>query len=267
MAEILEQREHWKSKIGFILAATGSAVGLGNIWKFPYITYANKGGAFVLTYLLAVAAVGVPIMIAEILLGRSTAKNPVGAFKKLAGKYWQLIGWLGVTTGFVILSYYSVVAGWTLEYFIKSITNAFSGLSGDEVDAIFVSFVSNPARQIFWHGIFMLLTTTVVMGGVAEGIERATKVLMPVFFILLLVLLGTSLQTPGALMGIKFLFRPSFSELTLDSALEAFGHSFFTLSLGMGAMITYGSYMKKKDSIPKAAITVSIFDTMIALIA
>jgi len=254
-------REKWGSKIGFVLAAAGSAIGLGNLWKFPYMTYTNDGGAFVLTYLMAILAIGVPIMIAEITIGRRTQLSPVGAMKKLGGKRWTWLGWLGVSTGFIILSYYSVVAGWTLEYVVKSISGAFIDQTPDQVTQQFVTFVSDPFSQVFWHAIF------VVIGGVKGGIERTARILMPILFIIILILVALSLSTEGAGRAIKFLFRPNFSELSGAGFLEALGHAFFSLSLGMGAMITYGSYMNKKESIPNAALTVSLLDTAIAILA
>ena len=261
------EREKWGSKIGFILAAAGSAIGLGNLWKFPNMTYTNDGGAFVLTYLIAILTIGMPIMIAEIIIGRRTQLSPVGAMKSLGGKKWSLLGWLGVSTGFIILSYYSVVAGWTLEYVVKSISGAFIDQSPDQVTQQFVTFVSDPFSQVFWHAVFMGVTIFVVIGGVKGGIERSARILMPILFIIILILVAVSLSTEGAGRAIKFLFRPNFSELSGAGFLEAIGHAFFSLSLGMGAMITYGSYMNKNESIPNAALTVSLLDTAIAILA
>lgn len=254
--------------LGFVLAAAGSAVGLGNIWKFPYITYENQGGSFVLIYLLSVLLVGAPIMIAEITIGRSTQKSPVGAFLKLGHPAWSTVGWLGISTGFVILSYYCVVAGWTVHYFLKCLSWSFQGFT--QTDAVtlgdqFSNFTANGKLQILYHGIFMGFTVGVVVFGVQKGIERATKTLMPILFVILLVLLVNSARTPGFREAIAFLFKPS--SIGPDGVLEAVGHSFFTLSLGMGAMITYGSYMSKKESVPKSAITVCALDTIIALMA
>lgn len=261
------KREKWGSKIGFILAAAGSAIGLGNIWKFPYMTYTNDGGAFVLMYLISILLIGFPIMIAEIIIGRRTQLSPVGAMTAVGGKKWSWLGWLGVATGFIILSYYSVVAGWTLEYVVKSITGAFDNQTTDQVTQQFVDFVSDPYRQIFWHALFMGITVFVVTGGVSRGIERSARILMPILFIIILILVGLALTTEGAGRAITFLFRPNFSELSGAGFLEALGHAFFSLSLGMGAMITYGSYMSDKSSIPKAALIVTGLDTLIAILA
>jgi NSS family neurotransmitter:Na+ symporter len=254
--------------LGFAVAAAGSAVGLGNIWKFPYITYENHGGSFVLIYLAAVLLVGAPIMIAEIVIGRSTQKSPVGAFLRLGHPAWSAVGWLGISTGFIILSYYSVVAGWTVRYFIKCLGWSFHGFTqadGATLGDQFSSFVSNGKLQVLYHGLFMAVTVGVVLFGVKKGIERATKTLMPALFVMLVILLINSARTPGFHEAIAFLFKPS--SIGPDGVLEAVGHSFFTLSLGMGAMITYGSYMSKDESIPKSAIAVCAADTLIALMA
>jgi len=254
--------------LGFVLAAAGSAIGLGNIWKFAYITYANNGGTFVLVYLASVLIVGAPIMIAEIVIGRSTHRSPVSAFLRLGHPAWSAIGWLGVTTGFVILSYYSVVAGWTVSYFFKCLAWSLKGFSETDASTLgdqFGAFLANPKAQIGYHAVFMGITVTVVMGGVQKGIERTTRILMPILFLMLLILLANSTRTPGFRQAVSFLFTPN--AITADGVLEAVGHSFFTLSLGMGAMITYGSYMSRKESIPRNAIIVCGMDTLIALMA
>ncbi|MCP4547560.1 MAG: sodium-dependent transporter [bacterium] len=271
-----QQRGQWSGRLGFILAAAGSAVGLGNLWKFPYITLENNGGAFVLVYIGAVILVGLPIMFAEVLLGRRAQKDPVGTFRLLsAGKpgasLWPGVGILGVITGFIILSYYSVVAGWTIRYIIMALsgqlgelaTNADANVLGN----FFGDFLGNSTEQAVYYTLFMGATIGVVYFGVANGIERVAKILVPVLFIILLALTAYSTTTSGFREALHFLFRPNFSELTTGSILEALGHSFFTLSLGMGAMLTYGSYMRKQDSIPKAVVTISILDTVIAILA
>ncbi len=269
-----KSRAQWGSRLGFILAAAGSAVGLGNLWKFPYITYENGGGAFVLVYLVAIVLVGAPIMLAEIILGRKTQLGPVGAFRRLGrdrpgGRAWVGVGILGVVTGFVILSYYSVVAGWTLRYIVLALSGKLGPLANDPaaLQTFFGGFLSNPWQQTFFHLSFMGATVGVVYFGVGHGIERAAKVLMPVLFTILLGLMLYVVWTPGFNQALAFIFRPNFSELTSGGVLEALGHSFFTLSLGMGAMLTYGSYMGKKTSIPRAAITVCVLDTVIAVMA
>jgi len=241
-------RDHWTSHIGFVLAAAGSAVGLGNLWKFPYITWSNRGGAFVLVYLVSVAAVGLPIMVAEILIGRRTQKSAVGALSEAAGARWAWIGGLGVCTGFVILGYYSVIAGWTLRYFWSCLRWSIQGFD-PETGTGFGAFIGNGPLQILLAGTFLALTVGVVSRGVSKGIERVARMLMPVLFAILLVLLVSALSLKGAGEALSFIFRPNFAELPASGALEALGHAFFTLSLGMGAMITYGSYLDRKHSV------------------
>ena len=262
------KRGHWSGRIGFILAATGSAIGLGNIWKFPYITGEYGGGSFVLVYLICVVLVGLPLMLAELIIGRRAQCNPVGAFQKLhkKGSAWQLVGWLGVASGFVILSYYSVVAGWALAYIFKAIVG-FSG-TAEAIQGQFVELVVSPGDSIMWHTIFMVLCIGIVIGGIQKGIERWSKILMPALFMILLGLMFYGLfATNGGTAALNFLFKPDFHKLTAEGVLSALGHAFFTLSLGMGAMITYGSYMRKSNNIIKSAITVSFLDTLIALMA
>jgi NSS family neurotransmitter:Na+ symporter len=261
------ERDHWTSRFGFVLAAAGSAVGLGNIWKFPYITGVYGGGAFVLVYLGAIATVGIPILIAEILIGRRGRLNPVGSLRKLGGPWWSLVGWLGVATGFVILSYYSVVAGWTLEYAVKAAAGAFNERTTAAIPEMFGAFLGDAYRQLFWHATFMALVIAIVVGGVAKGLERWNKILMPALLVILAVLLVSSLRSEGAGEGIAFMFRTDFHKLTGKAWLEALGHSFFTLSLGMGAMLTYGSYLSTKADVVRAAVTIGVLDTTIALAA
>ncbi len=262
------ERQGWGSRTGFILAAAGSAVGLGNIWKFPYITGEFGGGAFVLVYLVCVILVGLPLMVAEFMIGRRAQQNPVGAFQRLhhKGSLWQFAGWLGVASGFVILSFYSVVAGWALAYVFKSIVG-FSG-TAEQIQTQFTNLVLSPRDSVLWHTIFMILTVAIVLGGIRRGIERWSKILMPTLLALLLGLMLYGLfYTHGGMAAVKFLFRPNFSKLSADAVLSALGHAFFTLSLGMGAMITYGSYMQRDARIIRDAVTISVLDTVIALIA
>ncbi len=262
------KRGQWASHLGFVLAATGSAIGLGNIWKFPYITGDYGGGAFVLLYLVCVILVGLPLMISELIIGRAGQTNPVGAFQKLhkEGSIWQVTGWLGVASGFLILSFYSVIAGWSLAYIFKSIAG-FEG-TAEAIQSQFGTLVTHPTESIMWHTIFMGLTIAIVIGGIQRGIERWSKILMPALFALLFGLMCYGLfGTNGGKQALAFLFVPDWSKLTAEAALSALGHAFFTLSLGMGAMITYGSYMKRGASIVKDAIIVSLLDTVIALMA
>lgn len=268
------RRGQWSGRLGFVLAAAGGAVGLGNLWKFPYITLENHGGAFVLIYLAAVVMVGAPIMIAEILIGRRAAKDPVGSFRTLAAgtrgaRLWPGVGVLGVITGFVILSYYTAVTGWTLRYILMALSGQLGELAmhPGALDAFFGRFLADGGQQVLCYLLFMAATVGVVYFGVARGIERVSFVLMPFLFLILIAMVVYSTFTPGFGKAMAFLFRPNFAELSRGAVLEALGHSFFTLSLGMGAMLTYGSYMRKRDSIPRAAVTICVVDTLVALAA
>jgi NSS family neurotransmitter:Na+ symporter len=261
-----ETREHWASKIGFVLAAAGSAVGLGNLWKFPYITWHNNGGAFVLVYLICVAVIGLPVMMAEILMGRRTQESPVPAFEKLGGPGWGLVGFLGVLTGFVILGYYSVIAGWSIKSFFECMNWSINGYT-QPADSAFGEFLANAPLQLGLGFLFLLVTALVVWRGVNKGIEQAAKFLMPILVLILLYLVIRVTFLPGIGETMHFLFRPNFSELPAEGVLEALGHAFFTLSLGMGVMITYGSYMRRRESVTTAAATVVLLDTVIAILA
>lgn len=259
-------RDTWGSKLAFILAAAGSAIGLGNIWGFPTVAGANGGAAFLFIYLLAVAFIGAPVMLAELILGRKSQRNPVGAFKALApDSAWHLVGGLGVLTGVVILSFYTVIAGWTLAYILKAATGTFT--AGVDTAAIFSDVAGHAGKAIGWHLAFMALTIYVVLGGVRKGIERWTKVLMPLLFVLLVLLALRAVTLPGAGEGLEFYFRPDFSLVTGATVLAAIGQAFFSLSLGMGAMITYGSYVSKRDDLVSSAAWVTGFDTVIAMLA
>lgn len=259
----------WGSRFGFILAAAGSAIGLGNIWRFPTTVGRSGGAAFVLVYLICVLLIGLPIMLAELAIGRRTQRNPVGAFAALSrGSLWRLVGGLGVVTGVGILSYYSVVAGWTIGYFLHDAGGVFASIPSEEyVKQAFTSLISNPTLTLSLHAVFMALTMTVVLGGVKGGIERAAKVLMPVLLAILLLLVLRSVTLPGASVGMEFYLRPDFSKVTFATVMEALGQAFFSLSLGMGAMITYGSYLSRKASLFSSALWVVSADTAIALLA
>jgi NSS family neurotransmitter:Na+ symporter len=254
-----DSRGNWGSRVGFILAATGSAIGLGNIWRFPYITGQNGGAAFVLVYIGCVLIIGIPVLLAEISLGRRTTLNPVGALRALStSKYWPLVGYLGVVTGVGILSFYLVVAGWTLGYIINTLLHVTTG---------FGEFVRDPAAELGYFTAFLLLTLLVVWGGVEKGIERWSKFLMPALFTLLLFLIGYNLTLDNAMAGVEFYLKPDFSKIQGSTILAAMGQAFFSLSLGMGTMITYGSYLSKKENIPLGATAVGVADTLIALLA
>lgn len=264
-----QSREVWGSKVGFILAAAGSAIGLGNIWKFPYITGENGGASFVLVYLICIAVIGLPVLIAEILIGRTTQRNPVGAFYKLSNsKLWAVIGGMGVIAGFLILSFYAIIAGWSIGYIVEALNGNFflwpePAASADH----FQELVSNITWIFGYFAFFMILTMVIVFSGIQKGIERASKVMMPILLILLVILMIRGLTLEGASKGLDFLWNPDWSKITASTILLALGHAFFTLSLGMGAMLTYGSYMSDKDSIPVSALQIVILDTLIALIA
>ena len=261
----IKGRGNWSSQVGFIAAAAGSAVGLGNIWKFPYITGMYGGAAFVLVYLLFVILVCIPIMNSELLVGRLTGKNPVGAFKELAPKSsWWIVGTMGILAGFIILSYYSVIAGWATSYIFKS--GAYMAAGADPAD-IFVNFITAPLTPIIWHAIFMLICIWIVVAGIEKGIEKYSKILMPILVLLLLVLIIRSVTLPGAGAGLSFYLKPDFSKLSAEGILAALGQAFFSLSLGMGCMITYGSYLKKDQDIPANSYWISGTDTAIAFLA
>ncbi|HET6343226.1 MAG TPA: sodium-dependent transporter [Gemmatimonadota bacterium] len=261
-----QSRGQWGSKLAFILAAAGSAVGLGNIWGFPTLASANGGAAFVVVYLLAVGLIGAPVMLAEFVIGRRTQRNPVGAFRALAPRSaWVAVGGMGVLAGIMILSFYSVIAGWTLAYIVKAATGEF--VAGADTSAIFASVAGSAPVAIGWHLAFMVLTVMVVIGGVKDGIERWTKVLMPGLFIILIVLVARAVTLSGAGPGLEFYLRPDFGRVDGGVVLAAIGQAFFSLSLGMGAMITYGSYMTKNDDLETSAGWVVALDTSVALLA
>ena len=263
-----QSRDHWSSNAGLVLAATGSAIGLGNLWKFPYITWVNDGGAFVLVYLICIAAVGLPIMMAELLIGRRSQKSAVGALKEAAGPAWGLIGGWGVLAGFILLSYYTVIAGWSLFYFVKTVGWTFGGFpEGLVAGQLFDEQVTSAPLQLLLSLLFSAGTIAVVYFGVSRGIERVARIFLPILFGILVLMLVSALGMNGSGEALGFIFRPNFAELERSSVLEAVGHSFFTLSLGMGAMITYGSYISRKQSVVKASGAIVALDTLIALFA
>ncbi|GAA6135940.1 sodium-dependent transporter [Oceaniserpentilla sp. 4NH20-0058] len=272
MAEQKSMHGLWRSRWLFILAATGSAVGLGNIWKFPYIAGENGGGAFVLVYLLCICLIGIPVMIAEVTLGRLGRQSPINTMHALvkdqgAPKFWGGIGWMGAIAGFLILSFYSVIAGWSLAYVIRMAGGVFDGATSDSVGATFGDLLANPEALLGWHTIFMVLTIGIVSRGVNKGLEKAISVLMPMLFLILLLLLGYSMSTEGFGLGINFMFSFDFSKINNESIIVALGHAFFTLSLGMGAIMAYGAYMPQKASVGKTVLMVAGLDTLIAIIA
>ncbi|WP_443191781.1 sodium-dependent transporter [Pseudomonas indica] len=261
----------WASRWVFILAATGSAVGLGNIWKFPYMTGVYGGGAFVMMYLVCIALVGMPIMLAETLIGRRGRQSPVNSLKSLAldsgaSPRWSWAALMGMVGALLILSFYSVVAGWSLDYIVGMGRGQFNGISAENAGASFGGLIGDPWRLTLWHTLFMVLTGFVIARGVVAGLERSLRVMMPLLFVLLLILLGYSFTTGHFMEGFHFLF--SFQpEKVLDGVLAAMGHAFFTLSVGVGSIMVYGSYMPKKASIGATVLTVGILDTLVALTA
>ncbi|MCG6870866.1 MAG: sodium-dependent transporter [Gammaproteobacteria bacterium] len=262
----------WSSRWAFILAATGSAVGLGNIWRFPYMVGENGGGAFVLVYLVCVAVIGIPIMMAEVLLGRRGRMSPIqtmGALARIEGTSpsWSLIGWMGMLAGFLILSYYSVIAGWTVAYVFRSASGGLDLITKDGAGAMFGALVSDPEKLLAWHTIFMVMTVIVSARGVQHGLEKAVRFLMPALFILLLVLVGYAMNAGDFARGVEFMFHADFSKITAGAVLDAMGQAFFSLSLGMGAIMMYGSYLPQDSSISTTTATIALADTAVAVLA
>ena len=264
----LPPRDSFTSKFGVIAATAGSAIGLGNIWRFPYIAGENGGGAFLVVYLLFILGIGIPVMMSEFIIGRRVQRNPYGAFKKLApGKPWFLIGLMGVGAAFMILIFYNTVAGWTLEYIYQSVTNAFEGKTSAELTTMFDGFREGSVRPLIWMVVFMAITAWIVLAGVQKGIEKYTKILMPILLVLIIILAIKALTLPGGSEGLSFLFKPDFSKINGKIVLEALGQAFFSLSIGMGTLITYGSYMRRKDNLANTALSVSLADTFVAILA
>ena len=263
-----KDRGNFGSKLGVILASAGSAVGLGNIWRFPYETGNHGGAAFILIYLGCILLLGLPIMIAEFLIGRHSQANTARAYQILApGTQWRWVGRMGVLAGFLILGYYSVVAGWTLEYIFEAVSNSFAGKTPAEFISSFQSFSSNPWRPALWLTLFLLATHFIIVKGVEKGIEKSSKIMMPTLFIIILVLVGCSVTLPGASRGIEFLLKPDFSTVDGHVFLGAMGQAFFSLSLGMGCLCTYASYFSKDTNLTRTAFSVGIIDTFVAVLA
>ncbi|NLK34956.1 MAG: sodium-dependent transporter [Gracilibacteraceae bacterium] len=259
-----EKRENWGSRFGFLMAAAGSAVGLGNIWRFPYLTGMNGGGAFILIYLGCVALIGLCIMTAEFAVGRRSGLAAVGAYKSVSDK-WSFAGALGVLSGFFIMGFYPVVGGWSMAYIAKS----FTGLLAvpEAIGDVFGGFISAPVEPLVWMVIYLAINVFIVSKGVQGGIEAAGKVMMPLLYVLLAAIIFRTISLPGAGEGLKFLLAPDFSKVTGQTFLAALGQAFFSLSLGMGCMITYGSYLNKEEKLPANALIVTTMDTSVALLA
>lgn len=261
-----QNRDQWGSKVGFILAAAGSAVGLGNLWKFPYTAGQNGGGAFVLVYFSILVLVGFTLMLAELLIGRHTQLNAVGAYRKIR-KNWAWVGGIGVLASYLILSFYAVIGGWVINYIVKSFTGAFTVSDVDALTNTFVNFITNPVQPIIYQAIFVILTMGIVIGGISGGIEKYSKILMPGLFIMMFLIMVRSVTLPGAMEGIKYLLVPDFSKINGSVMMAALGQVFFSLSLGMGVIITYGSYLSKDENLPQSSFTIPLIDTAIALMA
>jgi NSS family neurotransmitter:Na+ symporter len=262
----------WSSRMAFILAASGSAIGLGNIWKFPYLAGENGGGAFVAVYLLCVVAIGVPIMIAETMLGRRGRQSPINTMLALADEAkaspaWHYAGWLGVISGFLILSYYSVIAGWSMVYIVKMSSGSMSHIGAEKAAQVFLDLQATPEIQFIWHTLFMTATLAIVSRGVSGGLERATRYLMPGLLVMLILLDGYAMTSEGFGQGMAFLFNPDFGKLSGASVLTAMGQAFFSLGLGMGAIMVYGSYLPEHVSIARSTVFVATADTLVALLA
>lgn len=263
-----QNRDSFGSKIGAIAAAAGSAIGLGNIYRFPCVAGENGGGAFLIVYLLIILFLGIPIMISEFIIGRRSQKNTVGAFKVLAPKTgWSIVGYIGILCAFLILAYYSTIAGWTLEYIYKSIINNFAGKDLYAIKQEFNNFNNSAIRPLVWQAVFIFLTASVIIKGIKQGIEKYTKILMPLLLIILIILCIKSLTLNNASEGLKFFFMPDFSKITGKVFIGALGQAFFSLSIGMGALITYGSYISKKDNLVTTVTSVCLIDTFVAIMA
>ena len=267
----MSQRSRWKNRWSFMLATAGSAIGLGNIWKLPYMIGVNGGSAFVLIFIVSIIFVAIPLMMTEILLGRRGHKNPLDAMRSLAieagaSTVWSWIGGMGMLAGVLILSFYSVVGGWVLSYVMSAMEGAFTNISAEQAESNFEQLLAHPWTLMMWHSIFLTMTMTVVARGVNEGLEKANNILIPLLFAILLILLGYSMSVGDMYAAFSFMFSPDFSKVTPAAVLSALGHAFFTLSLGMGAVMVYGSYLDKKESIGQTTLFIAILDTALGLL-
>lgn len=264
-----KQREHWSSHLGFILAAAGSAIGLGTLWKFPYVTGENGGGLFVLIYIVCTFLVGVPVFIAELILGRRAQRGAVGIFSKLANNspVWKTAGWFGVASSFLIMSYYSVIAGWGLNYIFMSLNQFYEGRTSAEISETFEVLASSGDITLFWHFAFTAITVAVVYPGIRHGVEYWSKIMTSSLLVIVLLMVGFSCTLDGFPDAVRFLLYPDWSEFTPSAALQALGLSLFTLSLGQGIMLTYGSYMRRTEDIPKTAGIIAAMIICISILA
>ncbi len=268
---VMSHRGAWNSRWSFILATTGSAIGLGNIWKLPYMIGVNGGSAFVLIYILSIVLIGIPLLMTEVMLGRRIQKNPMDAMKHLAkesncSNAWQYVGTMGMLTGVLILCFYSVIGGWVLSYISTAAQVGFTHITAAQSSDQFSALLASPLRLLFWHTLFMVLTMGIVSRGVTSGLEKANNVLIPALFIILLILLGYSMSVGDMQTSFQFIFKPDFSKITPITALVAMGHAFFSLSIGMGSVMVYGSYLKRDVSISRTSIYIAIADTLLGLL-
>jgi NSS family neurotransmitter:Na+ symporter len=264
----MKENQQWSSKLGFILSAAGSAIGLGAIWKFPYIAGVSGGGAFFFIFLLFTILLGLPLLLAEFAIGRSTQSDAIESYKKIApDSKWYSIGYLGMITCFVLLSFYSVIGGWIILYLVKAISGELNGLNQQQFGELFGATISNPLLSVGAHLVFMIITIAVVAKGVQNGIERTSKFMMPALFLLFIVLIFRSITLDGAMEGVQFLFYPDFSKLTSEAILAALGQSFFTLSVGVSVMLTYSSYLPKDSNLPQSAISIVGMNIFIVVMA
>lgn len=262
----------WSSKMAFILAASGSAVGLGNIWKFPYITGENGGGAFVLIYLFCIFLIGVPVLIAETMIGRRGGQSPIATMRSLTQKEgtargWRAIGWNGVIASFLVLSFYSVIGGWSLVYIGKAATGLFTGADAEAIGGQFGELLANPWELLLWHSMFMAIVVFIVGRGIRSGLEKAVNMLMPLLFVLLVVMVLYAMSSGSFDQALSFMFSPDFSRLTTAGVLTALGHAAFTLSIGIGVIMAYGTYLPKSVNIAKTAMVIAVLDTSVALLS
>lgn len=261
--------EHWASRLGFIMATAGSAIGLGSLWRFPYIAGENGGGAFVCLYLIFTFLIGLPVFFAELVIGRKAQKSSILAYSELRenSANWRILGWLNVITCLLILSYYSVVSGWCLSYTLMSLNQFAFGKSVAEIQTIFQTLLTSPGINIFWLGLFLFINGAIILSGVRKGIEHWSKILMPALFIILIGLFIYAMTMPGFGQAAKFVFVPDFSKLTPSGMLNALGMALFTLSVGLGILVTYGSYMKKEDNIPYNGFLITIMTVAVSILA
>jgi NSS family neurotransmitter:Na+ symporter len=266
VSEFKNERGSWGSRIGFLLAAAGSAIGLGNVWKFPYLCGEYGGAAFIVTYIIILVLVGFTIMITELMIGRHSQKGPVGAYRAIKER-WAWVGAIGILASYLILTYYSVIGGWIIKYIVSGITGNFNTTDVDALGGIFATFIGQPFEPLVYHAIFMILTLVIVMGGIQGGIEKASKIMMPALFVILFIVVIRAVTLPGASIGLEYMLKPDWSKFGLDVVVAALVQVFFSLSLGMGVIITYGSYLGKDEKLTTSAVQIPLMDSAAALLS